>query len=167
MKHLRLVSCLVMIAMLAGTSQLIGARAPVALAQSGDLGVFGFGQTDWDDSFTFIEHRSDGIAIYQLNDGGGLYVRFDDAGNTIYVEYQLGASLAFSDMESFVLGELMPGDAEPAARYQDVMVGSHIEHRFTVQLYASDTVSQLLPEYSGIILVAFHQDGLNFSVSVG
>jgi hypothetical protein len=169
MNWLKLASYLVVISALAGASpgSHIASQAPVAMAQSTDAGVFGYGEADWGASFTFVEQRTDGFLVYQLNDGGGLYVRFDDDQSTTYVEYQLGTALSFSDMETFVINELLPGDAAIAGQYQDIMVGSNFERRVTVHLYVSDVLVQLLPRYSGVILVAYAQDGFNFSLSIG
>lgn len=167
MKWLRRVSYPILIALLAGATvgPPIAYAAPAALAQSSDAGVFGFRQADWDASFTFVDVQSDGFLVYQLNDGGNLYIRTDDQGNTTYVEYELGESLSLSDAEAFVQGELLPDDAEAINQHQDIMVGGD-RQRVTVHLFSSDTLVQLLPGYAGVILVAYGQDEGNFSVSI-
>jgi hypothetical protein len=163
------VSYLLAIAVMAGsnTVHLIVSQTSAAVAQSGDAGVFGFRQADWDASFTFGEMGSDGYFVYLLNDGGSLYVRFDSEGNTSYVEYQLGTALSPTDTEAFVVSELLPSDAAAAGEFQDIMVGSNVEGRVTVQLYVSNMLIQFLPGYSGTILVAYREDGLNFSLGIG
>jgi len=158
-----------MIAMLAGTSQPIGARAPVVLAQTDGNGVFGFGRDEWDASFTFVEEQTDGLRsggtlVYQLNDSSNLYVRLGDQGDTIYVEYELWGALSFNEAEAFVVDKLLPGDAEFTGQYRDVLLGS--ASPITVQLYVSNTVASSFSDSSGIILVAYRQDGQSFSLSV-
>ncbi len=166
MNWLRLVSYMLVTAVVVGASPGDGIVTPsAALAQTRDAGVFGLSQADWDASLGSGAQQSDGYVIYQLTDGGGLYVRFDDVGTTVYVEYQLGTSLSFADMELFVIGELLPGDASYLGQHQDIMVGNdHL--RVTVQLYDSDAVIESFPGNTGTILVAYAQDGYSFSVSI-
>ncbi len=166
MKWLRCVSYLIVFAVLtgAGPGPRTVAQAPAAMVQSGDTGVFGLSQADWEASFSPLGEE-DGYSVYQLNDGGSLYIGFDSAGITTYVEYELGQPLSFEDMEAFVLAELLPSDVESAGQYQDIMVGAD-RQRVTVHLYVSDAVTQFLPGYTGVVLVAYAQGGDSFSVSI-
>lgn len=166
MKWLKLATYLVAIAVLtgSGSGQPAGSWAPAALAQSSDAGAFGQSEANWDASFTFVEERSDGFLVYQLNDGSSVYVRLGSQGLTTYVEYELSGSLSFSDTERFVTAELLPDDASRIAEYEDVLVGG--DGPIIVQLYESNAVGDLGTGSSNIILVAYGPDGDSFSASI-
>lgn len=166
MRWLKLVWCLLAIAALAGAGpiQSVDSRAPAALAQSSEAGAFGLSAADWNASFTFVDERSDGFLVYQLNDGGNVYVRLGSDGFTTYVEYALGGALSFSDAERFVTGELLPNDANSLGEYENVLMEG--DGPIVVQVYESDIVGDFASGSSGIVLVAYGQDGDSFSVSI-
>jgi hypothetical protein len=167
MKWLRFVSYLAVIAVVAGMHprQLPEFHGAEALAQGGDAGIFGFTEADWEASLG-SSGQADGFLVYTLADGGSVYVRFDGNGVTTLVEYTLGEALSPAEMENFVVGELLPGDAQPIEQYPDFFLGDGGQ-RVNVHLFYSDAVVQFFPGYSGMIVVAYAPEGSRFSLSIG